>query len=75
MKDIKMSNDYIVIKALEDGVCVEGVTRGSTTRTHHTEKLQKGEVFVAQFTENTAAMKVRGEAILYTGHGEVRSEK
>ena len=36
--------DYIVVKALEDGVTIRGLTRGSKTTFHHTEKLDAGEV-------------------------------
>ena len=51
-------NDYIVIKAKEDGVNVIGLTRGSDTRFHHSEKLDHGEVLIAQFTEHTSAIKI-----------------
>ena len=54
--------DYIVIKAKEDGVNVIGLTRGNDTKFHHTEKLDRGEVMIAQFTEHTSAMKIRGKA-------------
>ncbi|HIU48977.1 MAG TPA: trp RNA-binding attenuation protein MtrB [Candidatus Avimonoglobus intestinipullorum] len=67
-------NDYIVIKALEDGVSIMGITRGANTRFHHTEKLDKGEIYIAQFTETTSAIKIKGNAIAYTKHGEVRAE-
>ncbi|MDA8234890.1 MAG: trp RNA-binding attenuation protein MtrB [Clostridia bacterium] len=65
--------EYIVIKALENGVTIIGLTRGKDTKFHHTEKLDKGEVMVAQFTEHTSAVKIRGKAILYTKHGEVET--
>lgn len=68
------TNDYIVIKAIEDGVSVIGLTRGSDTRFHHSEKLDKGEVMIAQFTEHTSAIKVRGNAIIQTSHGEISSQ-
>ena len=55
-------SDYIVIKAKEDGVKVIGLTRGDDTKFHHTEKLDNGEVMIAQFTNHTSAMKIRGEA-------------
>lgn len=66
--------DYIVIKAMQDGVNVIGLTRGADTRFHHSEKLDKGEVIIAQFTEHTSAIKVRGEAVIQTSHGEINSE-
>ena len=51
------NNEFIVIKAEEDGVNVIGLTRGSDTRFHHSEKLDRGEVMIAQFTEHTSAVK------------------
>ena len=69
------ASDYIVIKALEDGVNVMGLTRGRDTKFHHTEILDKGQVFIAQFTEITTAMKVKGDAVIYTKHGEIRAER
>ncbi|NLM50678.1 MAG: trp RNA-binding attenuation protein MtrB [Clostridiaceae bacterium] len=61
--------DYIVVQALENGVTIIGLTRGKDTRFHHTEKLDKGEIYIAQFTEVTSAMKVRGNARIYTKFG------
>jgi len=61
--------EYIAIK----GVTIIGLTRGKDTRFHHTEKLDKGEVMVAQFTENTSAIKVRGKAEIYTRHGIINT--
>jgi transcription attenuation protein (tryptophan RNA-binding attenuator protein) len=68
------AGDYVVIKAKEDGVNVIGLTRGSDTRFHHSEKLDKGEVMIAQFTEHTSAIKIRGNASIKTCYGEVESE-
>ena len=50
-----------------------GVTRGEVTKIHHTEKLDQGEVLIAQFTDNTSAMKIRGNAEIYTQFGVIRS--
>ncbi|WP_027723763.1 trp RNA-binding attenuation protein MtrB [Tuberibacillus calidus] len=72
MKEEALS-EFIVIKALENGVNVIGLTRGADTRFHHSEKLDKGEVMVAQFTEHTSAIKIRGKAIIQTRHGELTS--
>lgn len=66
--------EYIVIRAEEDGVHVIGLTRGNDTKFHHTEKLDKGEVMIAQFTEHTSAMKIRGKAEIQTAHGLMESE-
>ncbi|WP_404452852.1 trp RNA-binding attenuation protein MtrB [Virgibacillus necropolis] len=68
-------NDFFVIKALEDGVNVIGLTRGSDTRFHHSEKLDRNEVMIAQFTEHTSAVKVRGKAIIQTSHGEISNDE
>ena len=67
--------DYIIIEAQEDGVQVIGLTRGSDTKFHHAEKLDAGEVMIAQFTENTSAMKVRGKALIYSSHGSIQTGK
>lgn len=64
---------YIVVKALEDGVVIMGLTRGKDTRSHHSERLDAGEVLVAQFTELTAAIKIRGKAEIMTDVGRVNS--
>ncbi|MGM0472322.1 MAG: trp RNA-binding attenuation protein MtrB [Bacillota bacterium] len=63
--------DYVVIKALEDGVTIIGLTRGEETKFHHTEKLDAGEVMLAQFTEHTSAIKIRGQAEIISEHGAV----
>lgn len=63
--------DFIVVKALENGVSVIGLTRGEETRFHHTEKLDKGEVLLAQFTQHTSAIKIRGKAKVICKHGTV----
>jgi len=65
------SGEYVVIRALEDGVNIIGLTRGKDTRFHHTEKLDNGEVYIAQFTEVTSAIKIRGKAKIFTKYGEV----
>lgn len=72
--DHPTGSDYIVIKAEENGVQVIGLTRGQDTRFHHTEKLDKGEVMFAQFTNHTSAIKIRGKATLITKHGQIQSE-
>ncbi|ANY71835.1 trp RNA-binding attenuation protein MtrB [Paenibacillus ihbetae] len=67
------NGDYFVIKALDHGVQVIGLTRGQDTRFHHTEKLDKGEVIIAQFTDHTSAVKIRGKAEIMTKHGKIES--
>ncbi|MCE5200904.1 MAG: trp RNA-binding attenuation protein MtrB [Synergistaceae bacterium] len=67
--------DYIVVKALENGVTVTGVTRGAENKFLHTEKLDDGEIWIAQFTEHISAMKIRGAASVFTKHGEIKSGK
>lgn len=56
------------------GVTIIGLTRGKDTKFHHTEKLDQGEVMIAQFTEDTSAIKVRGRAVIYTRHGTIDTE-
>lgn len=65
--------DYFVIKAKENGVQVIGLTRGQDTRFHHAEKLDRGEVMIAEFTEHTSAVKIRGKARLWTKFGVVET--
>ena len=67
--------DYIIIEAQEDGVHVIGLTRGTDTKFHHSEKLDAGEVMIAQFTEHTSAMKIRGKALVHSAHGTVETGK
>ena len=71
---MKNNQDFIVIKAKENGVNAIGLTRGNDTRFHHSEKLDKGEVMVAQFTEHTSAIKVRGKATIQTSHGVIDTD-
>jgi transcription attenuation protein (tryptophan RNA-binding attenuator protein) len=70
-----MQSDYFVVKAKENGVHVIGLTRGHDTKFHHTEKLDKGEVMIAQFTEHTSAVKVRGKAVILTSFGTIDTEE
>ena len=70
---IAIETNYICVKALEKGVNIIGVTRGEVTKIHHTEKLDQGEVLIAQFTDNTSAMKIRGNAEIYTQFGVIRA--
>lgn len=67
------TSDYVVIKAKENGVTIIGLTRGKDTKFHHSEKLDKGEVMIAQFTEHTSAIKIRGKASILTRHGIMES--
>ena len=48
---------------------------GDDTKFHHTEKLDNGEVMIAQFTDHTSAMKIRGDADVHTAYGIVSSER
>lgn len=67
-----ISDEYVVVKALDNGVNIIGMTRGRETRFHHAEKLDRGEVMIAQFTENTSAIKIRGRAEIYTKFGVIQ---
>ncbi len=72
---MEQNQDYFVIKSRENGVQVIGLTRGRDTKFHHTEKLDKGEIMIAQFTEHTSAIKVRGNAVVYTRYGVVDTQE
>ncbi|MCD8390897.1 MAG: trp RNA-binding attenuation protein MtrB, partial [Firmicutes bacterium] len=50
-----------------------GLTRGKDTKFHHTEKLDAGEIYVAQFTEVTSAIKINGRAEILTKLGNLKS--
>lgn len=69
------SGEYFIIKAKENGVNVIGLTRGKDTRFHHSEKLDQGEIMIAQFTEHTSAVKVRGKATIITPFGTIESDE
>lgn len=71
----QVNGEYFVIKAKDNGVQVIGLTRGHDTRFHHTEKLDKGEVMIAQFTDHTSAVKIRGRATVYTKYGIVETDE
>jgi len=75
MEKDEIFGEYFCILALEDGVNIIGLTRGRDTKFHHTEKLDKGEIMIAQFTENTSAVKIRGKARVLTKYGEIVSGK
>jgi transcription attenuation protein (tryptophan RNA-binding attenuator protein) len=68
----KISGEYVAVKAGENGVTIIGLTRGRDTKFHHTEKLDKGELLLAQFTENTSAIKIRGKATVYCRYGTIQ---
>jgi transcription attenuation protein (tryptophan RNA-binding attenuator protein) len=74
MNEGYLGEDYIIIKALENGVTIIGLTRGTDTKFHHTEKLDRGEIMVVQFTEHTSAMKIRGNAEIIHRYGTTMSE-
>jgi len=69
-----IGEQYIVVKALENGVTIFGLTRGRDTKFHHSEKLDEGEVMILQFTEHTSAMKIRGRAEIQHRFGTMTSE-
>lgn len=71
----QITGEYIMVKALEDGVTIIGLTRGKDTKFHHTEKLDEGEIMLFQFTEHTSAMKIRGKAEVVTKLGQMTCGK
>ena len=75
LENDKFVNDYIAVRAEENGVNIIGLTRGKDTKFHHSEILDQGEVLVAQFTQYTSAIKIRGKATILTRYGEIHSGK
>ncbi len=74
MNSERFGEDYIVVKALEKGVTIIGLSRGKDTKFNHTEKLDRGEVMIFQFTEFTSAVKIRGRAEITHRYGSLQSE-
>lgn len=68
---VEGNSEYIAVKALANGVQVIGLTRGGETRSHHIELMDDGEVLIAQFTGKTSAIKIRGNAEIYTKFGKI----
>lgn len=66
--------EYIVVKAKDQGVQVIGLTRGQDTKFHHTEKLDRNEVLICQFTDHTSAIKIRGKATVMTKYGTIETD-
>jgi transcription attenuation protein (tryptophan RNA-binding attenuator protein) len=67
--------EYIVVKAKDQGVQVIGLTRGHDTKFHHTEKLDKNEILICQFTDHTSAIKIRGKAVVMTKYGTMETDQ
>ncbi|KRE54368.1 trp RNA-binding attenuation protein MtrB [Paenibacillus sp. Soil522] len=67
--------EYIVVKAKDQGVQVIGLTRGLDTKFHHTEKLDKNEILICQFTDHTSAIKIRGKAVVMTKYGTMETDQ
>lgn len=67
--------EYIVVKAKDQGVQVIGLTRGQDTKFHHTEKLDKNEILICQFTDHTSAIKIRGKAVVMTKYGTMETDQ
>ena len=68
-----VAQEYVVVRAEENGVTISGLTRGKDTRLSHSEKMDNGEVMLLQFTQHVSAVKIRGKALIYTKHGVVKS--
>ena len=59
------------VQALEDGVVIIGISRGANSKLLHTERLDTGEIMIAELTEVISAVKIRGKAIVLTPYGEL----
>ena len=68
----KILGDYVVIKAEEDGVALL-VLQEAEIRDFIIQKSWIRVVVIAQFTENTSAIKIRGKAKILCRHGEISS--
>lgn len=69
------NGEYIVVKAKDQGVQVIGLTRGQDTKFHHTEKLDKNEILICQFTDHTSAIKIKGKAVVMTKYGTMETDQ
>lgn len=69
------TGEYIIVKAKDQGVQVIGLTRGQDTKFHHTEKLDKNEILICQFTDHTSAIKIRGKAVVMTKYGTMETDQ
>lgn len=69
------NSEYIIVKAKDQGVQVIGLTRGHDTKFHHTEKLDKNEILICQFTDHTSAIKIRGKAVVMTKYGTMETDQ
>ena len=73
--EIKMGRGGgFAVKALADGVSVIGISRGQVSKLLHTERLERGEVMLAEFTEAISAVKIRGHCEIYTPYGKIETE-
>ena len=65
--------EYVVIKALEDGVNVLSIISNEGVPVLN-ERLDEGEVFLLQLTEGYLGIRIRGKAEIDTVHGKVFGE-
>ena len=65
--------EYVLVKALEDGVNVSSVVSNERAPVLN-ERLDAGEVFILTLCEEYLGIRVRGKAEVYTAHGKVIGE-
>jgi hypothetical protein len=65
--------EYIVVKALEDGVNVSSIVSNESAPVLN-ERMDTGEVLVLTFSNNYLGIRVRGKTEVTTVHGTVIGE-
>jgi transcription attenuation protein (tryptophan RNA-binding attenuator protein) len=65
--------DYVIIKALEDGVNVSSIISDESAPVLN-ERLDKGEVFLLILDDDYLGIRIRGKAEIDTVHGKVTGE-
>ena len=65
--------DYVIVKALEDGVNVSSIVSNDTTPVMN-ERLDEGEVLLLMLNEDYLGIRIRGKAEVDTVHGKIKGE-
>jgi len=65
--------EYVVIKALEDGVNVLSIISNEGVPVLN-ERLDEGEIFLLMLSEGYLGVRIRGKAEIDTTHGKVIGE-
>ena len=65
--------EYVVVKALEDGVNVSSIVSAEATPVLN-ERLDEGEIFLLLLDEDYRGIRIRGKVEVDTIHGKVIGE-